>query len=224
MKFEKRTRRVMYVELSDVYRVTADPVTAKHRTPIDAKRYLVGVATAVTFWDSVDRRAHCLGCAKTVKEAWTTGDRYLLDTDEARKAAELVADLADSKPDAIDICAALIDLQNAIAKVRLANTHLESFDVLPVCSAALEKCYAIPDFKGWSAQAQRRRFLYELQRKDRTTVTYTLMGLYFKHGATPLLTSKQRQELMALDRGEGLEGAVQFFDNCLRQMTAYCFS
>ena len=224
MKFEKRTKRVMYVGLSDIYRVTSDPVTSKRRAPLDPRRHLVGVATAVTFWDNVDRREHCLGCAKTIKEAWVTGDRYLLDTDEARKAAELVADLADTKPDAIDICAALLDLQNAIAKVRLANTPLEAFDVLDVCSAAINKCYAVPDFKGWSAQAQRRRFLYELQRKDRTTVTYTLMGLYFKHGATPLLTIKQRQELMALDRGNGVEGAIQFFDNCLRQMTAYCFS
>ena len=224
MKFEKRTKRVMYVGFNDIYRVTSDPVTAKHRMPLDPRRHLVGVATAVTFWDNVDRKEHCLGCARTVKEAWATGDRYLLDTDEARKAAELVADLANSKPDAIDICAALIDLQNAIAKVRLSNTPLEAFDVLDICTAAINKCYAIPDFRGWSAQAQRRRFLYELQRKDRTTVTYTLMGLYFKHGATPLLTSKQKQELLSIDRGHGASGAIQFFDKCLRQMTAYCFS
>jgi hypothetical protein len=224
MRFEKRTKRVMYVQSGDIYRVTSDPVTDKRRNPMDTRRHLVGVAAAVTFWDSVDRRNHCLGCARTVKEAWKTGDRYLLDTDEARKAAELVADLADSKPDAIDICAALVDLQNAIAKVRLSNTPLEAFDVLPACTAALEKCYGIPEFIGWSVQAQRRRFLYELQRKDRTSVTYTLMGLYFKHGATPLLTSKQRQELLALPREDGVSGAVQYLDNCLRQMTAYCFS
>lgn len=224
MKFEKRTRRVMYVGTSDIYRVTSDVVTAKKRIPLDSRRHLVGIAAAVTFWENVDRREHCLGCARTIKEAWVTGDRYLLDTDDARKAAELVADLANTKPDNADICAALIDLSNAIAKVRLSNTPLESFDVLSACTAAIEKCFALPEFKGWSAQAQRRRFLYELHRKERTTVTYTLMGLYFKHGATPLLTSKQRQELMTLDRGDGAEGAVRFFDDCLRQMTAYCFS
>lgn len=224
MKFEKRTRKVVYVESCDIYRATSCVVTSRTRTPLDPRRHLVGVAAAVTFWDNVDRRNHCLGCARTVKEAWLAGDRYLLDTDDARKAAELVADLADSRPDAIDICAALLDLLNAIAKVRLSNTPMEAFDVLAACTEAIGKCYAIPEFCGWSPQAKRRRFLYELPRKDRTNVVHTLMGLYFEHGATPLLTSKQRQSLMTLDRGVGVDGAVRFFDNCLRQMTAYCFS
>ena len=222
MKFEKRTRKVMYVASADIYRATAGVVTSRDRAPLDPKRHLVGIAAAVTFWDNVDRRDHCLGCARTIKAAWQAGDRYLLDTDDARKAAELVADLADTKPDAIDICAALVDLLNAIAKVRLSNTPMESFDVLGACTEAISKCLAVPEFGSWSVQAQRRRFLYELPRKDRSTVTYTLMGLYFRHGATPLLTSRQRQELLALDRGEGVEGATIFFDNCLRQMTAYC--
>jgi len=222
MKFEKRTRKVMYVASDDIYRATAGVVTSRDRIPLNPRKHLVGVAAAVTFWDNVDRREHCLGCARTIKAAWQAGDRYLLDTDDARKAAELAADLADTRPDAVDICAALVDLINAIAKVRLANTPMESFDVLGACTEAIGKCLAIPEFNGWSVQAQRRRFLYELPRKDRSTVTYTLMGLYFRHGATPLLTSRQRQELLALDRGEGAEGAARFFDNCLRQMTAYC--
>lgn len=224
MKFEKRTRKVVYVESCDIYRATFDVVTSRTRTPLDPKRCLVGIAAAVTFWDNVDRRNHCLGCARTIKEAWNAGDRYLLDTDDARKAAELVADLADMKPDAIDICAALIDLMNAIAKVRMSNTSLEEFDILSSCTDAAKRCYEIDGFRDWTVQARRRRFLYELPRKDRTNVAYTLMGLYFEYGATPLLTSKQRQELMALDRGDGADGACMFFDNCLRQMTAYCFS
>jgi hypothetical protein len=224
MKFEKRTRKVVYVEACNIYRVTFDVVTSRSRTPLDPKRHLVGVAAAVAFWDNVDKRNHCLGCARTVKEAWNAGDRYLLDTDDARKAAELVADLADMKPDAIDICAALIDLMNAIAGVRMSNTSLEEFDILAACTDAAKRCYEIDGFGGWTVQARRRRFLYELPRKDRTNVAYTLMGLYFEYGATPLLTSRQRQELMSLDRGEGPEGAALFFDNCLRQMTAYCFA
>lgn len=224
MKFEKRPRKVMYVQSEDVYRVTNDPVTARRRIPVDRRRKLVGIAAAVTFWDNVEKRSHCLGCARTVMEAWNTGDRYLLDTDDARKAAELVADLAKTKPDNIDICAALLDLSNEIARVRMINTPLAAFDVLATCSETITKCFQVPDFKDWPPQSQRRRFLYELGRKDRNTVTYTLMDLYFGYGATPLLTTKQRQELMAVDRGEGAEGAVRFFDDCLRQMTAYCFS
>lgn len=223
MKFEKRPRKVIYLSNEDIYRATSDAVTAKDRAPIAEKRRLVGIATAVTYWDNVDRREHCLGCARTIKEAWLAGDRYLLDTDEAKKAAELVTDLADTKPDAIDICSALMDLLNAIAKVRLADTKMEDFEVQQICTDAITKCFETPGYTEWSGQARRRRFLYELKRKHRTPVTYTLMGLYFEYGATPLLTAKQRHELMSLDRGEGPEGASLFFDNCLRQMTAYLF-
>ena len=223
MRFEKRPRKVIYVKSDDIYRATIDTVTSKTRTPIDPRKRLVGIAAAITFWDNVDRREHCLGCARTIKDAWIIGDRYLLDTDDARKAAELVADLADTKPDRDDLCSALIDLMNAIAKVRMSNTPITAFDVLPTCTSAIKRCYEVPGFSDWSAQAKRRRFLYELPRKDRTTVTYTLMGLYFNHGATPLLTAKQRQELLSLDRGEGPEGAAVFFDNCLRHMTSYLF-
>ena len=221
MKFEKKTKKVAYVKADDIYRVTNDPVTSEKRKTLNPSSHLVGVTAAVTYWDIVDRREHCLGCARTIKEAWDGGDRYMLDTDKARHAAELVADLASMHPVDIDICSALVDLLNAISEVRMNGTPIEEFDVLDRCERAIHKCYEIPDFKGWSAQSRKRRFLYELPRKDRNQVVYTLMGLYFGYGATPLLTSKQKHELLSIPKEPGPEGAISYFDTCLKHMTAY---
>lgn len=230
MKFERRPRKVMYVQGDDIYRATMDTVTASRRLPVDKRKRLVGVAAAVTFWERVDMHpvsngeisvARCMACARTVKEAWLAGDRYMLDTDGARKAAEIVADLADTKPDDMDICEALIDLSNEIAKVRLANTRLEEFDILNECVDAIGKCYAVEGFADWTKKSQRRRFMFELPRKARTPVTQTLMGLYFAVGETPLLTLKQRKDMIGADRGEGPAGAERFFSYCIRKMTEF---
>ena len=223
MKFERQTRHVVYCADQDIYRVSWDPVHTD-RTLKDPERHLVGVATALAFWDLVDRHDHCLGCARTVKAAWDAGDRYLLDTDAARQAAELVSDLAVTKPADEDICSALTDLMNAIAPVRLSQLRMEDFEVLPVCTRALESCLKVEGYGSWTAQARKRRFLYALRQIERTPLIYTLMSLYFNIGPTPLLTTRQRQELLSLPRGEGLEGATLYFDNCLRAITAYRFS
>lgn len=224
MKFEKQQKHVTYVESDDIYRVSWDSVFASPRTIRDPSKHLVGIAAAVMYWDSVDRRNHCLGCARTINESWKCGDRYLLDTDEARRDAELVSDLSSSRPDDNDICSALSDLQNAISMVRLNDLEMDDFEVLPACTEAISKCMNIDGFNEWTPQAKRRRFLYELSRKDRTSVVYTLMGLYFGYGSTPIVTSRQKQELLSFDRGEGVDGAISFFDNCLRTITGYRYS
>lgn len=232
MKFEKKPRRVIYVPEQDIYRATYDSVTAQKRTPISPKLRLVGVAAAVFFWDNIDTKpegsdtyakAHCLGCARTIKEAYLAGDRYLLDTDDARKAAELVVDLVDTQPEDADICSALIDLSNAIAKVRMLNTPIEAFDVLQPCVDALEKCLAVPGYETWSIQSRRKRLMYELPRKYRTSVTCTLLGLLFNYGSTPLLTKKQQKELLAIPKDEGLDSYKIYMEECLRRMSAYNF-
>lgn len=222
MKFEKQTRHVVYSVVQDIYRVSWDPVHA-NRTFKDPGKHLVGIAAALAFWDMVDRHDHCLGCARTVKAAWDAGDRYLLDTDAARQAAELVSDLSVTKPADEDICSALTDLLNAIAPVRLSQLRMEDFEVLPVCTRALASCLEHAE-SSWTPQARKRRFLYALKQAERTPLIYTLMSLYFNHGSTPLLTTRQRQELLALPRGEGLEGGTLYFDNCLRAITAYRFA
>jgi len=224
MKFEKQTRHVVYVESEDIFRVTHDSLRIKVRKTENPCMFLVGVAASVAYWDAVDRRKHCLGCARTIKQAWIAGDRFLLDTDQARNAAELVADLADSKPDENDICAALVDLLNAIAEVQLGNTTPEDFNVLPDIQKALETCVGIPDYASWSDNSRRRRFIYEFPHKKRTVLVYTLMNLYFRLGPTPLLTSKQRQELLELERSEGIKGALAYMGACLDKIRYYRFS
>lgn len=224
MKFARQTRRVMDVEGENVYRVTSDAVTAAERLPKDPSKHLVGISTAVGYWDCVARRENCLRCARTVRDAWNAGDRFLLDTDEARKAAEIVVDLAGTQPDDRDIMSALTDLQNAIADVCLHNVTAEEFDVLDKCRTAFERCLAIPEYAGWSVYSRRRKLLYELRKLDKGPVSYTLLGLYFGEGPTPLLTSRQRRELVAIPHGDGIEEAMRFFDECLRAITEMRFA
>ena len=224
MRFEKKSCRVVYLEKDEIFRVTIDPVGVRNRRVLNPAKNLVGVAAAISYWDSACRKGSCLACARTVREAWNAGDRFRLDTDKARKAAELVADLAETKPDDRDICSALIDLSNAIAEVLLDDTPIEAFDVLQVCREAMEACCRTDGFAAWPAVSQRKKFMYSLGHKDRNNVMLTLMGLYFKYGSTPLVTSRQHQELVAIDRGEGVEGAVGFFDECIRKITEYKFS
>ena len=222
MKFERQFRHV--VKDGGTYRVTWDSVTSAVREVKDPARHLVGIAAALAYWDTVDGHKECLACAKAVKEAWDAGDRYLLDTSDARQKAELVADLAVTQPEEQDICAALADLLNEIARVRLTALQLEDFEVLPTLMRGLEACFAVPGFQSWPVRAQRRRFLYALRHADRTPLVQTLSSLYFNEGTTPLLTSRQRAELLALDRGDGLDGARLYLDDCLRLITAWRFS
>ena len=227
MKFERKTRHVMYDGTCGTYRVTWDPVYSDRRAK-DPKRHLVGVSAAVDFWDLADVRTHCMACARAVGEAWSAGDRYLLDTDEARQAAELVADLsACQSPDEDDLCAALLDLQNAIARVRLQSLRMEDFEgVLETCRRAIEKCIGTEGYSAWSAKSRKRRFMYALRQSERTPVVLTLMGLYYGVGPTPILTRKQRIQLerSQTDGEESVDGAVEYFDECLRAITAYRFA
>lgn len=226
MKFEKQVRHVVHDPREDVFRVSWDPVCPKGsvRKLKDQKKHLVGVAAAIGFWESVCRFDRGIACAKTVKLAWDAGDRYLLDSDAARQAAELVADLIgqSSEVEAGDLNAALIDLMNAIAEVRLRTFRMEDFDVLPILRQAAEFCLSDSRYRSWdgNVNAQKRCFLYQLRQSERTAITYTLISLYFGEGPTPILTTKQRKTLLALPKDD----AVTYFDDCLRRITEWRFS
>lgn len=226
MKFEKQVRHVVHDSREDVFRVSWEPVCPKGsvRKTKDPKKHLVGVAAAIGFWESVCRFDHGIACAKTVKQAWDAGDRYLLDSDAARQAAELVADLIgqSSAVEAGDLNAALIDLMNAIAEVRLRTFRMEDFDVLPILTRAHRACLSDLRYISWAGNvnAQKRSFLYRLHQSERTAITYTLISLFFKEGPMPILTTKQRKVLLALPRTD----AETYFDDCLRRITEWRFS
>lgn len=224
MEFERRARRVVYVQKDEIYLATKAKVGAAVRKPIDPLKVRVGVAAALTYWAAVDKREHCLACARTIEESYSLGDRLLISSIGAKSAAEIVCSLVRNPPESMDICAALMDLENEIAKVRLSMTTPEQFEVLDILQAAAAKCREIEGFESWNNHARQRRFVYEIPRKDCTEVIKTLVGLMFGVGDTNLLTSSQRYELLSLPKmGTDIDGLVRYASDCIDKITAYRF-
>ena len=172
--------------------------------------------------------------AKAVGAAWNAGDRYGLDTVEAKKAAELVSDLSSmcvdpSSPSvSTDIGQALRHMLDELAAVRFLGTPVEEFSdesVMPVLDKAIAECFGSNGFMDWPSIAKRRRMLFCLNRKERSEVTYTLISLLFDTGSCPLLSLTDRRILRiqaskasGLDLGFGPETYSVFFRTALSEM------
>lgn len=142
--------------------------------------------------------------AMAIGRAWAAGDRVDLDTDEAKKAAELVHDLASMCVDANspsvarDVGQAIRHLLDEMASVRFMNALPEEFDeasVLPPLEKAADECGRVDRFPEWPHASMRRRFLYCLNRRERTPVVYTLVSLLFDSGSCPLLSLSDRRTI-----------------------------
>lgn len=230
MHFERLARRVIYVpdgegkEEKACYLATNGKVGAPERKPLDPARRRVGIAAALTYWTNVDKREHCFACARTIAESYALGDRWLLDTEEAKKAAEIVCSLVRNPPESMDVCAALIDLSDEIAKVRLAKTQPEDFEVFEILQEAAAKCREIEGYESWNAHARQRRFVYVIPRAGRTEVVKTLVGLMFGIGDTDLVTTHQRHELLNLPKmGTDIDSLVRYASDCISKITEYRF-
>jgi len=142
--------------------------------------------------------------AMAIGRAWAAGDRVDLDTDEAKKAAELVHDLssmcvdANSESVASDVGQAMRHLLDEMARVRFMNEMDEAFEesrVMPAIEKATAECLGIEGFGSWTSQSMRRRFLFCLNRKERSRVVYTLVSLLFDTGSCPLLSLSDRRAI-----------------------------
>ena len=140
---------------------------------------------------------------RAIGRAWSAGDREMLDTESARKAAELVHDLSllcvDAGSPAVirDLGHALRHLLDEIAAVRFANYPRELMrpeKVLFDLENALDECLANPDFLSWSARSMRKRFIYAL-RGSTTALKASLVSLLFDTGSCPLLSLADRRSL-----------------------------
>lgn len=141
--------------------------------------------------------------AMAVGRAWDAGDREGLDTEGARKAAELVRDLGSMCVDASspsverDVGQAMRHLLDEMARVRFADLPESEFSdrVLSSLSRAAAECVRVPGFASWPRQSMRRRFLFCLNRKERTAVAYALASLLFDSGSCPILSLSDRRAL-----------------------------
>lgn len=179
-------------------------------------------------------KENTVAAARAVGEAWRAGDRYLIDTDGAKKATELVADLSGMcvdprSQDVIrDIGQALRHLVDEIALARFISEPETSFDeskIVPSLEKAAGECLSIAEFATWPAPSQRRRFLYCLNKHERSRVAYTLVSLLFDTGACPLLSLSDSRALRTVALAESkleqefsAEGMGRFFRIALSKM------
>lgn len=211
-KFEKHSSRVVFDPASSYFVVTWSACGLPDEVRLKAKRDPESCMPSIDSICTLCERGciyedKILYAARTIGRSWAAGDRYLLDTEEAKKAAELVADLSsmcvdpNSQSVAKDIGQAVRHLMDEMASVRFSIAPMSDFsdeNTLPSLEKAVGECFKVDGFTTWSPWAMRRRMLYCLNKKERSEVVYTLISLLFDVGACPLLSISDRRMLRML--------------------------
>lgn len=239
VRFERHPSQVMFDPSSLQFVVTWSKCGLLPEKRLEARRdpmtWIPSVSAVATLYDrGCVPQNQIVYAAMAIGRAWTAGDRVDLDTDDAKKAAELVHDLASMCVDANsasvarDVGQAMRHLLDEMARVRFMNAREEDFEegiVMPALEKATAECLGTEGFCTWPHSSMRRRFLFCLNRKERTPVVYTLVSLLFDTGSCPLLSLSDRRTLrMIAFRGTGLvltfnmDNASAFFRNALSKM------
>lgn len=208
VKFERQASQVAFDPVSREFVVTWSKCNVPEadrllkRAPAS---WMPSVASVVTLYERGRiPPEQVVYAARAVGRAWLAGDRDDLDTEGARKAAELVHDLSSMCVDpssgsvAMDIGQAMRHLSDEMSSVRFANAEGGEFEdekVLPAVYRAASECLAIPGFLAWPPESRRRRFMYCLNKNERTQVVYTVVALIFDCGACPLLSLSDARAL-----------------------------
>lgn len=238
VRFERNASQVVFDPSSSSYVVTwakcnlPPEKRLEHRK--DPLTYIPSVGAVATLYDRGCVPVDCIVyAAMSVARAWAAGDREGLDTESARKAAELVHDLAtmcvnsSSPVVAKDVGQAMRHLLDEMAMVEFGDVPAEEFGdgILAALSKAAEECFSIPSFGEWPSASMRRRFLYCLNKKERTKVAYTLVSLLFESGSCPLLSLSDRRMLRmqairasGIDKDFSAQSATAFFRHALGEM------
>lgn len=239
IKFERHASQVVFDPASGKFVVTwvkcdrpSEERLTSHKDPL---RWKPSISAVATLYDrGCVPPEQIVFAARAIGDSWKAGDRDLLDTESAKKAAELVSDLSsmcvnpDSSSVMRDIGQAMRHLLDEMASVRFMNAEQEEFEdatVMPALEKAAQECLKSSDFASWPFPSKRRRFLYCLNRKERSKVAYTLVSLIFDTGSCPLLSLTDRRILrMVAIRESGLEAGftaetmVSFFRFALGKM------
>lgn len=208
VSFERHPSRLVFDAASGCFLVSWSkcnrPEAERLAARKDPSQWIPSVLALVTLYDRgcipPDR---VVPLARAIGRAWTAGDREMLDTEGAKKAAELVHDLSsmcvDAESPAVvrDIGHALRHLLDEIAAVRFANyprDMMKPEKVLFDLEQALDACLAIPNFRSWPARSMRKRLIYAL-RDSTTALNASLVALLFDTGTCPLLSLSDRRSL-----------------------------
>lgn len=208
VKFERHASQVVFDPASCDFVVTWSKCGIKDEERIAGRKdplvWIPSVDAIATLYDR-GRIPHdqAVYAAMAIGRAWAAGDREMLDTESAKKAAELVHDLstmcvnASSPAVTRDVCQAIRHLLDEMAAVRFANIDEDMLDgnVVASLEKSVNECFSIEGFCSWPPSSMRRRLLYCLNRRERTPVAYTLIALLFDVGACPLLSLSDRRAL-----------------------------
>lgn len=239
VRFEHHPSQVMFDPSSLQFVVTwskcGQPPEKRLAARRDPLTWIPSVSAVATLYDrGCVPQDQIVYAAMAIGRAWAAGDRLLLDTEGAKKAAELVHDLssmcvnANSPSVARDVGQAMRHLLDEMAGVRflgLDPSELEHDAVIPSLEKAAHECMSVDDFWSWPHASMRRRFLFCLNRKERTQVAYTLISLLFDSGSCPLLSLSDRRtiRMMAIKEcgmspDSSICDASSFFGAALRMM------
>lgn len=207
-KFERHASQVIFDPVARDFVVTwskcnvPDADRLLKRAPAS---WIPSVSSIVTLYErGMIPSEQIVFAARAIGRAWLAGDRDELDTEGAKKAAELVHDLSSMCVDsssnsvAMDIGQAMRHLSDEISAVRFSNVDAADFEdekVLPAISAAASECLGIPGFLSWPPGSKRRRFMFCLNKTERTPVVYSIVALIFDCGACPLLSLSDMRAL-----------------------------
>lgn len=239
VRFERHASQIVFDPASSTFVVTwvkcDRPPAERIAAQRDPLTWMPSISAIATLFDrGCIPQDQVVFAARAVCKAWSAGDRDSLDTEGAKKAAELVADLSSmcvdptSQSVAMDIGQAMRHLLDEMSSVRFLNTpdrEFEDSNVLPALEKATKECFGVEAFGTWPAASMRRRFLYCLNKKERTQVAYTLVSLLFDNGACPLLPLTGRRVLrMQAIRHSGIDAdfipdtTMEFFRYALEKM------
>jgi hypothetical protein len=239
VRFERHASQIVFDPSASAFTVTWSKCGLSDAERLSQRKDpLVWLPSVAAIADLYDRgrvpQSNVVHAAQAIGRAWMAGDRDMLDTEGAKKAAELVHDLSSmcvdpSSPSvARDVGQAMRHLLDEIAGVRFMNLDaecLEEGSVLPPLCKSASECFSIPEFVSWPAPSMRRRFLFCLNKRERTLVAYTLVALLFDTGSCPLLSLSDRRTLrMESIKASGLDGDFSvdsvglFFGHALSRM------
>lgn len=240
-RFERHASRVVFDPDSSSFVVTwakcSRPIEERVAAHKDPLTWIPSVSSIAMLYDrGCIPHSQTVFAARSVGRAIEAGDRYMLDTEGAKKAAELVRDLSSMCVDATspsverDVGQAMRNLLDEIASVRFLNTpasELEESLVMPILDKATEECFSVHGFSSWPVQSMRRRFMFCMKKRERTEVSYTLVSLLFDSGSCPLLSLSDRRALrMQSIKASGIDDAFipetvhVFFMHALNTMRA----
>lgn len=184
----------------------------------DPLRWLPSVGAVTTLYDrNAVKQEQNVYAAAAIGRAWDAGDRELLDTEAAKKAAILVRDVAavccNSPSAPYDAGHAIRNLVDEMSVVRFSETEITQEvvdDILKRLDRATEECLSVEGIRDWKPRDIRRRFMFCMKRKECTDLVYTFLSLLFGVGACPILSMPDR--MIIRERGISEAGLQDNFD------------